>query len=203
MARVGLSITKSCTFRNATQEFSNVYYFNGGVSLPSTSDADSLIDAVKSFEAGIHAGNVTFVRGRIWSDTGSKATNEMITQKLLSGTGSLGSLVYDKERAFLFRLRAGNDSRGQPVYLRKWYHTGGNGPGNVAVQTNVMGNTTGFTSTERNNMASAVNTCQQFIIGGIPYSLCAKGGRVPGIGENFVCHPFFEHHQMGDQWRSQ
>jgi hypothetical protein len=30
MARIGLSITKSVAFRNSTQEFSNVYYYNNG-----------------------------------------------------------------------------------------------------------------------------------------------------------------------------
>lgn len=204
MPRFGVSITKSTSFRNSNQEFSNVYYYvNGSVSLPDVAQADNIIDFLKAFEVGIHAGTVTFLRGRLWSDTGDKATNNMISQKTLTGTGSASSILYDKERAFLFRLRAGNDSRGQPVYLRKWYHTNSNGPGGVTVQPNVLANTTGFTNTERNTMAGVVDGLRNITVNGQQYDLCAKGGRNFSVGAQFSAHNFFEHHQLGDQWRAQ
>jgi hypothetical protein len=204
MARIGISITKSTAFRNSTQEFSNVYYFQvAGSSYPTGTQADSLIDELTTLEKGWHSTLVTFVRGRCWKQAGSPSENEMISQKNLSGTGSTSSGTYDKERAFLVRLRAGNDSRGNPVYLRKWYHSCGNGPGGVVPSGNVLQNTTGFSTTERDNIKNAVNPIRNIgaAIGG--WQLCAKSGRDYGVGLEFNAHQFLEHHQFGDQWRAQ
>src|SRR5215213_3487657 len=146
MGRIGISITKSTAFRNSTQEFSNVYYYEvaGGL-YPSQSEADALIDELTTLEKGFHSTLVTFIRGRCWKQVGNKVDNEMISQKNLAGTGSTGTMAgFDKERAFLFRLRAGNDSRGNSVYLRKWYHSCGNGPGSPAITNAQLDNTTGL-----------------------------------------------------------
>src|SRR3954470_12895414 len=122
MARVGVSIVKSTSFRGVAQEFGNTYYYQTPLPVTATV-AGNLIDHIVTLEKAQHSTAVTFVRAKCWSAGGTKQENEMITQKNLSGTGSNGSggastLNMDKERAFLVRFRAGNDTRGRPVYLR-------------------------------------------------------------------------------------
>lgn len=203
MARIGVSITKSVAFRNSTQEFSNVYYYDV-TALPSVSQADTFIDNLTTLEKTFHSTAVTFVRGRCWSETGNKATNEMISQKNLSGTGARGlNTGLDKERAFLFRLRAGVDTRGNPVYLRKWYHPCGVFHVSVAITSAIMENTTGFTTGERTTLEGAMSA-----IGGangspLSPALVSKTGRFATAGANWSAHQYLEHHQLGDQWRAQ
>jgi hypothetical protein len=149
MPRIGVSITKAFAFRNSTQQFSNVYFYEV-TSLPSVSEAGTIIDNLTTMEKSFHSTAVTFVKGRLWSQTGTKATSEMILQKNLSGTGTFspsGSL--DRERAFLFRLRAGVDSRGNPVYLRKWFHADCSFDSSITLSTGMLGNTTGFSGANR------------------------------------------------------
>lgn len=204
MVQIGISITKSTAFRNSTQEFSNVYFYHLTGSYPDAAGADGLIDELTTLEKGFHSSGVTFVRGRCWKQTGDKATSEMISQKNLSGTGSTSATsVTDKERAFLFRLRAGNDSRGNAVYLRKWYHSCGNGPGGYTPATGVVQNASSIPTGDRTTMETAVNPIRNIgaALGG--WELCAKSGRQFNPGAGFQSHPYYEHHQMGDQWRAQ
>jgi hypothetical protein len=205
VSRIGVSVTKSVAFRNSTQEFSNVYYYtNGGGGLPDSTQADAIIDAVVAQEKTFHSTDVTFVRGRLWSQGGSPGSNNMISQKNLSGTGAR-SLVsnMDKERAFLFRIRAGTDSRGQPVYLRKWFHACGQFYSGQSITEAILKNSTGFTSTDRTSMRDQMLGIDGFTAGGSTWRICAKSGRDPSAGENWQAHQFLEHHQLGDQWRAQ
>jgi hypothetical protein len=203
VATIGISITKSAVFRNSVQEFSNVYYYTGG-STPTQTQADSLIDELVALEKTFHSNAVTFVRGRLWTQTGSQATNNMISQKNLSGTGARASNAnMDRERAFLFRLRAGNDSRGQPVYLRKWWHACGVFYSGQTITTDQLANISGFSSTEKTALVGAMNTIGSLTSAAGPWSLCAKSGRQPTAGETWQAHTFLEHHQLGDQWRAQ
>lgn len=203
MARVGVSITKSTAFRNSTQEFSNVYYYTDSGGTPSVSDADALIDALVTFEKPIHGTNVTFVRGRCWTQGGSPGTNNMISQKTLSGTGARSSVTsFDKERAFLFRLRAGNDSRGNPVYLRKWFHACGSLYAGQTVQSAWLDQTSAFGTTEENAMNLIIDPVKNISAAGRTWSLCSKSGRNFDSGQGFKSHKYLEHHQLGDQWRA-
>lgn len=203
MPIVGLSITKSTSFRAATQEFSNVYYFNCG-SLPSASEADTLIDAATAIEKGFHSSSVTFLRGRVWSQGGSPASNNMISQKALTGNGTTSTVSsFDKERAWLFRWRAGNDSRGNAVYLRKWYHSCGNGPGNVVPTSGNLDQTASLGASVKSNSEAAVSGIQSITAAGISYSLTAKSGRNMNSGETPHSHNYLEHRQLGDMWRAQ
>ncbi len=203
MTRVGISITKRVAFRNSTQEFSNVYYYDGLTGRPSVSDAEGLIDTVANREKAFHGSDVTFVKGRIWEQTGDKATTEMITQKNLSGTGALtDNAQMDRERAYLFRLRAGVDSRGNPVYLRKWFHACAN-IGGVAISAGILTNESGFTQAERTTLANAVNSFIAIGSGATAGTICSKNGRPPTPFEIVNAHQFLEHHQLGDMWRAQ
>lgn len=179
-----------------------MYYFGAGLLLPDVSEANSLIDALKSIEVAFHSTGVTFLRGRVWSQVGLAPLNNMISQKTLTGTGSTTlQTSMDKERAFLFRLRAGNDSRGNPVYFRKWYHSCGSGPGNNPPTTANLENTASLSNGTMSAMETAVNTIKSITAGGKTYTLQAKSGRNFDAGANFQSHKYLEHHQLGDQWR--
>lgn len=202
MARIGIAITKTTSFRNSSQDFSNVYFYEG-VSLPDAAGANNLIDDVVTREKTFHSTAVTFKGGKLWSVTGSKATNEMITQKQLSGTGSRALVPFmDKERAFLFRLRAGVDSRGNPVYLRKWFHACGVFFSGQSLGQSAIENTNSLPQADRDSMVTQMQTIGDLTGAGGPWKLCAKSGRQPTVGANWVAHPYLEHHQLGDMWRA-
>lgn len=203
MPRIGLSITKSVSFRLSTQEFSNVYYYEM-LSLPDEAAAEALIDNMVAKEKTFHAAAVTFVRARLWSQIGTPAQNNMIKQKNLSGTGARTSDTgMDRERAYLFRLRAGNDSRGNPVYLRKWYHSCGSFVGTASPTSSQQAGTAGFTQAERDSFVAQMQGIGDAAGSNGAPKLCAKGGRLPDAGAGWSAHQFFEHHQLGDQWRAQ
>jgi hypothetical protein len=203
MARIGVSITKNTAFRNSTQEFSNVYYYEM-LALPDQAAAEAIIDNLTTLEKTFHGTNVTFIRGRVWSQVGTPAGNEMIAQKNLSGTGARTVVTsFDKERAFLFRLRAGNDSRGNPVYLRKWYHACAAFVSGISITGSVMENTTGFSAGDKTLMQNAMSAIGDANGSAGAPKICAKGGRLPGVGQTWLSHNFLEHRQLGDMWRAQ
>lgn len=201
MARVGIAITKSIAFRDATQEFSNVYYYENGGGLPTEAQANAMVDEIVAEEKSFHSTLVSFIRSRVWSQVGTPSQNQMIAQKTLSGTGSNAPVAnFDRERAYLVRWRAGSDSRGNPVYLRKWYHSCGNGPGNFAPPTAVLENTSGFSQASRDSIATAANAVVVVNAGNGPWSLVGKGGRQTDTGF-CTAHKYLEHRQLGDMWR--
>jgi hypothetical protein len=203
MPIIGVSITKETPFRLSTQEFSNVYFYNNHTgSVPDASGANAIIDAVVAFEKSIHASLATFIYGRLWWQTLTEPGTTMLAQKPLSGTGG-SSIVgsFDKERAFLFRWPAGQDSRGNPVYLRKWYHTcGGFGAQYSNPTTTVLENVAAIASASRTAMASKVAEVAVLAAAGGGWELCAKSGRAPTTFTP-TCHEFLEHRQLGDMWR--
>lgn len=202
MPRVGISITKRIAFRDAVQEFSNVYYYETLV-MPNVTDATTMIDNLTALEKTFHSTDVTFVKGRCWSQEGSPGANNMITQKNLSGTGARAlSTAQDGERAYLFRLAAGKDSRGNQVYLRKWFHAMGAFTTTATPDNSILQNKTGWSQAQRDSMVAAMQSIGD--ANGSPNSpkLCAKNGRLPDAGATWQAHKYLEHHQLGDQWRA-
>jgi hypothetical protein len=203
MAIVGISVTKEGAFRDSVQPFSNVYFYNNNLGgAPDETGALAMIDEIVTFEKQIHASTVTFAYARCWHQTLLQATTVMLAQKPLSGVGAAGDVGnMDRERAYLLRWRAGNDSRGNPVYLRKWYHTfGGFGSQYTTVATGVLANTTTILAASRTAIETKAAEMTNLAAGGGGWELCAKSGR----GHDFAtpnCHPYLEHHQLGDQWR--
>ena len=204
MSRIGVSITKSTAFRNSTQEFSNVYYYESTTpGLPSQPDASAIIDTVTTREKQLHSADVTFLKGRLWSQIGTKEQNEMIDQKNLSGTGALASLGnLDRERAHLIRIRAGVDVRGNPVYLRKWFHSGG-AIATGSITQLVLENKAGFTQAQRDQIVAACQNMLSLTQGGQNWELVAKSGRAFNVPAQISAHAYLEHHQFGDMWRAQ
>lgn len=200
MARVGVSVTKSVTFRGVAQQFGNTYYYDTPiVVLPGV--ADQLIDNIVAKEKAIHSSSISFLFGRCWSAGGSKAENNMLAQKALSGTGAGTSPApaMDKERAFLVRFRAGIDSRGNPVYLRKWWHLDVQSISGSSVTDPMLANTAQLGSTLRAGLETAANGFKSITALPQNFDLVSEKGR--GITGATVAHPYLEHHQLGDMWR--
>lgn len=204
MARIGVSITKSVPFRNSVQEFTNVYYFETSTGVPTQAQAAAIIDDLVTKEKTFHSTGVTFVRGRLWTAGGSAGTNEMIDQHNLSGTGAQSQVTsMDKERAYLFRLRAGVDSRGNPVYFRKWYHSCGNFAPALAPGSTVLDNSTGWSASQRTSLETQLGTIHLLNVGAVTGLMCSKAGRAFTAGAAWSAHQYLEHHQLGDMWRAQ
>lgn len=195
---VGVALTKSVSFRGVQQEFTNVYYYEDvtAVAVP----AQTLIDDIKATEVSLHSSDVTFVRAKVWKAGGTPAQNEMVLQVPLSGTGNqAANTSMDRERAVLVRWPAGLDSRGHPVYLRKWYHSCGGCNGNTFSASHLQ-NTGSLNSTIRNSIATKCDELSQ--IGTLnAWALVAESGRTRSGAGTPECHEWLEHHQLGDMWR--
>lgn len=201
MAIWGLSIEKTASFRGVAQVFANVYHYNDAGGSPSDADLTTLLDNIVAHEKTFHASSVTFVRGRVWSAGGSEAANQMRVDKSLSGTGALtNNGSFDRERAALVRWRAGSDSRGRPVYLRKWWHVMSTTLGGVAIGAGVIEQTAQLTQGQRDAFETTADNVISETVGGTVFTMCGPNGRA--ITGSTECHPYLEHHQLGDMWRS-
>jgi hypothetical protein len=165
---------------------------------------NDLIDDILAVERPLHASNVNFVAARAWSQIGTKEQNEMKVQRQLSGTGTASGIpnaAMDKERAFLVRFRAGSDTKGRPVYLRKWWHLGVELVGGQSVLNTNLANTAELSQALRNALQTEADKLKTVVPGAGPNAvLVAKSGRQ--IDGPTVAHRFLEHHQLGDEWRS-
>lgn len=200
MARVGVSITKSVSFRGVAQEFGNTYYYETPLPVVE-SVADSLIDNIVAKEKALHSTVISFVFARCWSAGGTKAENNMIKQKALSGTGTGASPVsgMDRERAFLVRFRAGVDTRGNPVYLRKWWHLMVGSLGGNAVGAGQFENTTQLAASSRSSLEASADAFKSITALPQNFDLVSEKGR--GISGATKAHDWLEHRQLGDAWR--
>jgi len=123
----------------------------------------------------------------------------MLFQKALSGTGSATTdSTMDRERAYLIRWPAGFDSRGLPVYLRKWFHTCGAFGAVSAIGTAQLANTSEISGASRTAIANVANALDEIGVGEA-WDLTSKTGR--NRDGSAQCHRFLEHHQLGDMWR--
>lgn len=199
MGQISISITKKVTFRDSVQHFSNVYTYGSVDSNPIFGTGANLIEQVADLERALHSTDVSFVKGRMWSSGGTKEQNEMIVEIPLTGTGNTtGNASQDRERAVLVMWKAGKDSRGKAVYLRKWYHSCGSIAG-VSFTAGHLQNTTKLSDTNRAEIATAVDGLTR--IGNLnEWGLIAASGRERD-GDPPTCHPYLEHHQLGDEWR--
>jgi hypothetical protein len=201
VARYGLNILKRCAFRLGIQHFGNTYYYEVNIGAGNLTDLNLLVDEVVAKEKAIHASTVTFVRARLWSQVGTQSQNNMLIDRNLSGGGGLSEgLTTDKERAVLIRFRAGNDSKGRPVYLRKWYHVQSSTIGGEGITNGELVQSAELSAVKRAAMNTVGNSLANFTVAGVPANLVSKGGR--NIDGGTTVHRFYEHHQLGDEWRA-
>lgn len=200
MGLIGVSITKKTAFRDSTQEFSNVYHYTYTGLNPSVTFAEAIIDALVVLEKARSGAIVTYVFGRLWSAGGTPAQNQMIFQKPLSGVGGTANdTAIDKERAILIRWPLGVDSRGRPTYLRKWFHSLSGAPFGVTPSAGVLSNSTKFTTGEQTTISSSADAYRSPVVSGVTLTLCSPSGETAtGAAQ---AHPYYEHHQFGNQWR--
>jgi hypothetical protein len=200
MARFGFSIRKGVQYRSVLQHFQNVYYYQSAVWTPTDANLSTIIDEIVTTEKKLHSSDVSFLLGQCWSAGGTPADNVMRVQKTLTGVGSgATNATFDRERAILIRWPAGVDTRGRPVYLRKWYHSCGTvvGDTNVGVSA-VQQNTIEIPVAGRNVIAALAEELRE--VNPVETAgLCSKNGRANQGGAQ--CHRFLEHHQLGDEWR--
>jgi hypothetical protein len=103
----------------------------------------------------------------------------------------------DRERAILFRWPAGFDTRGKPVYLRKWFHACGN-IGGVTMTAGHLQNTLAFSTADKNTLKNLATPFDEIGAGEV-WDLCSASGRVATAPPE--AHAYLEHHQLGDAWR--
>lgn len=198
MGQLTISVTKAVSFRDSVQEFSNVYTY-GSIDNANREAAIACSDEVVAYERTIHAQVVQFRRLRVWSSGGTIAQNVMLYQENLSGTGAQGNEGgIDRERAYLVMWPAGKDRRGKPVFLRKWYHLCTSWPG-TSLTTAMRENVQSLAASDRETIAASADTITR-VAPFEGWGLIADSGRERD-GGNPIAHRYFEHHQMGDQWR--
>lgn len=200
MAQISISVEKSVSFRGAVQHFSNTYVYGSAGLTPDAALAEQLLDEVVAQEKTFHATTVAFKRGRVWTSGGTKAENNMIFQKVLTGTGALSPAGQDPERAVLVYWHAGFDIRNKKVFLRKWYHTCASTFNTVPIGTNAYSQEIPFTTAQRQLIAAKVDPLTR--IGNLAFGLIAESGRQRDP-QNAPpeAHKWLEHHQLGEQWR--
>lgn len=190
------------SFRGGIQHFSNQYYYEVNIAASNLTALETMLDELVAMEKAMHATDVTFVRGRLWSQVGDQQQNNMLVDKGLSGTGALSTLsTLDRERAFLIRFRAGVDVKGRPVYLRKWFHLQAGVLAGAAISSAALQQTAELSSAQRSALETFGNSFKQFTTGGQTANLVAKNGRQ--ISGDTQAHRFLEHRQLGDEWRGQ
>jgi hypothetical protein len=199
MPRYGVQVLKRTTYRGGIQHFANTYHYDSVIVSTDLAGLEALLDHIVAQEKLIHSSDVTFVQGRVWSTGLGQQANQMLVDKQLSGAGSRpinGNL--DRERAVLIRWRAGVDNRGRPVYLRKWFHICGEYRVGTVTAAN-MQQTSSITSATRDDYKAWGDGIKQLSAGGGTSLLVAQSGRT--ITGDTQCHPYLEHHQLGDEWR--
>ncbi len=119
---VAVAITKQTTWHGATEQYSNVYHFDGPpVDGAPASLWTGLINDLTAAEKPIHGTNVTFKTGRVWSVGGTKQENVTLALIDLTGTGSGSAIKYFKEAAVLVEWECARlNIDGRKVYLRKY-----------------------------------------------------------------------------------
>jgi hypothetical protein len=202
MPQYGVNVQMTTSFRGVQQPFGYTFHYNISTN-QSDAQLEQLLDGVVANLKPMHSSAISFTFGRVWTSGGTKAENNMRVQKQLTGTGTNASSPNtnnDKERAFLVRIRAGQDSRGRPVYLRKWFHLEIAALGGLNLASSQLANTAALDPAQRTQLVNWMDQFRSITTVGGTYTLVAESGRQ--ITGATTAHPYYEHHQLGDKWRS-
>lgn len=126
---VGVTLVKRINYRgDATEEFSNQYWLSGGVPADATA-WKALADALIAQEKTVYPSGVTVVRAYGYNDNSPTAASVWSYDYLshtatVAGTLAVGTGVANPgDCAVWVRWRTSrNNSKGKPIYLRKYIH---------------------------------------------------------------------------------
>lgn len=171
MAAPGITVVKTFTYRDAPEEWSNKYHFQG--TAPSTpADWRALADAFITEEKAILSYFVSITKVLCYTDTDNPA---VYTYTLADFGGNVAGTymgvdedVPPGDSAYLLRWNTGRVStRGKPIYLFKYYH-GGN-----------------RSSTDRDQLKADLKTlCSTFA-----NSVRSSSGAWPGLADKTGAEP--------------
>lgn len=126
MASAGIVLVKKFTYRGALEEWSNRYHFSD--TAPTTPAAwKTLVDALAAQEKTIYQADIRIIRAYCYTDTSQDAASTIDYTALgaeIPGTFSSGGVPPDPgDCAMWIRwATSATNSRGKPIYLRKYYH---------------------------------------------------------------------------------
>lgn len=113
-----IKLVKSFTYRGATQEFSNRYYFDGAA----PSDWNALLDGIVALEKDIYPTNVTIVSAHGYQP----GSNVAVANKTYTTAGTLsqaGRVQLPGDCAFVLRMATTKvSSKNHVVYVFSYYH---------------------------------------------------------------------------------
>lgn len=131
MAETGVTVVKRFFYRgDATEEFSNQYWFQGASTPTDTAGWRALFDALVLQEKTLYTSLVTIVRGygydssaehvpAVWSVDLTQAPNTVVPGTM----ATTGSIPAPGDAAVWIRWKTDKlTSKGKPIYLRKYYH---------------------------------------------------------------------------------
>jgi hypothetical protein len=125
-AACGITLVKKFTYRgDATEEYSNQYWFTGGAPADGTAWA-TLIAALVVQEKTLYNLNVKYIRGYGYDSDVDNADSVYVDDKTLApvdGTfNEAGTVVCPGDSANWIRWFSGRTSNGKKIYLRKYFH---------------------------------------------------------------------------------
>jgi hypothetical protein len=135
-AVAGLTIVKKFTYRgDANEEYSNSYHLDGSVPANST-DWKALADAMIASEKTCYPAAVSVVRAYGY-DSDDPTAHSVWSYDYALGTGAVagtygGAFVeVPGDVAYFAKWKTSrNNTKGKPIYLRKYFHGGGASSGN-------------------------------------------------------------------------
>lgn len=167
MATPGVVTIKSFTYRNAVEEWSNGYHFVGD---PPDTDADwlTLVAELVTLEKAVLPGTTQIVRAYCYPDYSPHHDSSLTIEGTSFGApfGTLavgsGSTLAPGDAAVWIRWKTARlNTRGKPIYLRKYYH--------------------GAVITSDGSDADTVEAAQVTALGSLATSLNTTTGGWPGI----------------------
>lgn len=128
MSQPGVTLVKRFTYRgDPNEEFSNTYHFLGDPP-DNPTDWQSLIDDLVTLEKACLLDNVTYARAYGYEDTDNDAA--YVKDWVLDGSAPVGGIaiisqtIASGDVAAWVRWKTNyNNSKGKPVYLRKYFHS--------------------------------------------------------------------------------